>query len=680
MESLQILISLLICSTIVQCQRDMQYDSILTMYNPETDDYKPRNVINLATTSGPIYGFTVPTSQNGISVNCYLGVPYAVPPVGYRRFRPPQRVRWSLPWKAYKYPPVCPQDMKKIKKKVNGTVQMSEDCLYLNIFQPNISIPEYPYFPVHERYPIMFYFHGGEFNWGAGQLFPGHLLVSRKVIVVTVNYRLGPLGFLSMQDQNALGNFGLLDQMTAMEFIQDMTRELRADPDKITIMGDEAGAASVGLHMISPLSRGRDLFHTAIMMDGSDLCEFAYMDKELRPRFNGEELARKLHCFHNDSYYLLDCLRRRSVDNIITMGLEVKVPPGRVGYAFTPTWDGAYGFLPDTPAKARSLGRFDHIPLIAGITKYAGAERAAAVSGNPPGNQLTKANFILSINQLIAEWRVKNVDEVAGLLEFKYTFWPKPDNDTARKENFTDLLTDKYYGTCVDEVIKAQRRYTTDVYQFVFDYVSPNSTNPQWMGAFAGQQLQYLYGAPHFDDPMWELAMLPKPQSYGRIDKNISDFLTSMWTNFTKYRTPTPDPVNETFWYTFNFDNLTYVNIGINITNHTMYRQQYYGFWRAYYPEFAERYYDWLTPYPTMKQEEYYISIWVMGAVVIFLIFLLTILACCYRRQDKQLKKERYLYSDDEPYRLGPDEYQMDKHTETSRSRGSMNGFLESEA
>jgi hypothetical protein len=87
MDSLQILISILICSTLVKCQRDMQYDSILTMYNPETDDYKPRKVINLATTSGPIYGFTEPTSQNGIGVNCYLGVPYAVPPVGYRRFR-----------------------------------------------------------------------------------------------------------------------------------------------------------------------------------------------------------------------------------------------------------------------------------------------------------------------------------------------------------------------------------------------------------------------------------------------------------------------------------------------------------------------------------------------------------------------------------------------------------------
>jgi neuroligin len=125
-----------------------------------------------------------------------------------------------------------------------------EDCLYLNVFTPWASTL------VREAYPVMIYIHGGNFDHGSGNIFAGHMLsASQEVVVVTFNYRLGLLGFLATADNASAGNYGMLDMVQAINWVRENVRAFNGDPDKITLFGPGAGAASAGLLALSPLTR-----------------------------------------------------------------------------------------------------------------------------------------------------------------------------------------------------------------------------------------------------------------------------------------------------------------------------------------------------------------------------------------------------------------------------------------
>ena len=146
-----------------------------------------------------------------------------------------------------------------------GRANYSEDCLYLNVYVPaqNDSLN-----PTTE-YPVMVYIHGGAFTSGTALLSPGLVLPTYGVVLVTIQYRLGPFGFLSTRDSNSPGNYGMLDQVLALKWVNENIKNFGGDPNKVTIFGFSAGGASVGLHLLSPLSKG--FFHGAISESGVDL-------------------------------------------------------------------------------------------------------------------------------------------------------------------------------------------------------------------------------------------------------------------------------------------------------------------------------------------------------------------------------------------------------------------------
>ncbi|XP_074656638.1 acetylcholinesterase-like [Tubulanus polymorphus] len=611
------------------------------LYNPNSN----YNHMSVVTEYGDIHGYTVNVGHPHTRVNTYLGVPYAMPPIGYYRFRPPAKTRWYRPWQAKKWPPACPQDPAYLQKHLINKVNISEDCLYLNIFQPNISTREYPFHPVNPRFPIIVYFHGGEFNYGSGQLFPGYYLATREVILVTVNYRLGPFGFLSTQDENAKGNFGLLDQLAALEFVRDIAEYLRADETKITIMGSEAGGISVGLHMVSPRSRSRGLFQAAIAIDGSDLCENSYTSQFWKPEKYAEQLGCMLNCpcKPEQHWEMLRCLRDKPVDEILSAGSKISPGNGRGGFAWTPVWDGSYEFMPTSPGYARANGRFEKIPYMAGLTRYGAAQLAAKYLGDSPYG-LTKAGFREHTRRLLNEWSIENTDEVLDLLEYKYTYWPDPHNDTIRRLNFTDMLTDKKYGSCVDAALKHQARFDNRTYFYVFDYVSGNSTNPEWMGAYAGEELPWLYGAPWFNYTLWndtnDLGLVHQT-NFSDLDKNISNYMMFMLTNFSKLWDPTPEKLNETYFYSYNLKNLTYINIGYpNLTNQIAYRQSYYGFWNHYFRHYARIDNEWIIPEAAMLEKEYYMTTYVLAAGTFVLLTIAMCMCCLFVRRSRREKRE----------------------------------------
>lgn len=217
-------------------------------------------------------------------LNTFLGVRYAKPPSRELdlRFKKPQPLENSqLKIMAMQYGPSCPQDPKYLRQLVNQTT--SEDCLNLNIFVMNDTRVTRGR---RNLYPIMVFFHGGEHKHGSAALYPGHILAQSGIMVVTVNYRLGVFGFMSTEDENALGNYGLWDQLAALQFIKNNGEKFAGNVNRITLVGHDTGAADVALQM---MKMGDPLFHRAVWMSGSDqmVGGFVRRDGEAR-RFSDE--------------------------------------------------------------------------------------------------------------------------------------------------------------------------------------------------------------------------------------------------------------------------------------------------------------------------------------------------------------------------------------------------------
>jgi len=255
------------------------------------------------TERGPVRGIMTPTLRK------FLGIPYAAAPVGRLRWRPPKdHVRWSTPFDATRFGNHCPQ-----VASFFGTASITEDCLFLNIFAPKEEAKAQT--NLH-RYSVMVWIHGGVFTVGeSDDYIPTKLVEQGDVIVVTINYRLGALGFLAHPALTAespdhiSGNYGIMDQQFALRWVQRNIAAFGGDPDNVTIFGESAGGRSVFLQVASPMVAG--LFHRGIVESGAyfGLTEPALADEEA----HGENFAARIGC--NDQS--ARCLRSKSVAEIL---------------------------------------------------------------------------------------------------------------------------------------------------------------------------------------------------------------------------------------------------------------------------------------------------------------------------------------------------------------------------
>ncbi|XP_022257792.1 acetylcholinesterase-like [Limulus polyphemus] len=259
---------------------------LITAINLEKDGSESP-VIN--TESGLVRGLTTNTA-NGKTVDVFWGIPYAEPPTGHLRFQRPQHKEpWEGVLNATTKPNSCVQINHVPPENFSGDTSwfiktpLSEDCLYLNIWVPH---------PQPQNAPVMVWIHGGGFTSGSSTLdiYDGEILSSEEnVIVVSINYRVGSLGFLYFNRSDAPGNVGLFDQLMALEWINKNIVYFGGDSGKVTIFGESAGASSVSLHLLSPLSQG--LFNNAIMESGSILNSWSLHDREvlIHPLIDGSE-------------------------------------------------------------------------------------------------------------------------------------------------------------------------------------------------------------------------------------------------------------------------------------------------------------------------------------------------------------------------------------------------------
>ncbi|XP_069802179.1 fatty acyl-CoA hydrolase precursor, medium chain-like isoform X2 [Dendropsophus ebraccatus] len=217
---------------------------------------------------GKLRGKTLSVKGTDKTVHVFYGVPFAKPPVGSLRFAAPEPPEaWSSTREATDYAPMCLQDRHMIEQtmetlKLKVTIPpVSEDCLYLNIFTPAAQAKE-------EKLPVMVFTHGGGLVTGGAIMFDGSALSAyENVVVVSIQYRLGILGFFSNGNKRASGNYGLLDQVAALRWVHGNIAEFRGDPNSVTVFGESAGGVSVSAMVASPLAKG--LFQRAIAESGT---------------------------------------------------------------------------------------------------------------------------------------------------------------------------------------------------------------------------------------------------------------------------------------------------------------------------------------------------------------------------------------------------------------------------
>ena len=303
------------------------------------------------------------TSYPFKSVSKFLGVPFAAPPIGELRFKAPRPPKeWNPKVRqAKKNGNICLQIgayssvIESYVKFYTDSPVYSEDCLYLDVHTPNISL----------SLPVMVYIHGGGYQIGTAVLCPSDILALHGVVVVVIQYRLGPFGFLTTGDSASPGNFGMLDQVEALEWVKENIKNFGGNPSKVTIFGVSAGGTSVSLHLMSPRSKG--LFQQAIAESGVDLSPFAIQPTSFGVT-NAKTIAEKLNCATNDHDAMVACMREKTALEIKKAADSLAADSAGNSQTISAylTWAPVVDkkFLFDTPQNLRKEKHFKEVPLM----------------------------------------------------------------------------------------------------------------------------------------------------------------------------------------------------------------------------------------------------------------------------------------------------------------------------
>ncbi len=387
------------------------------------------------------------------SVYVFKGVPYAAPPVGDLRWLPPQPIEhWQGICQAKAYAAVAPQNDGKFTMFRDFTVDepQSEDCLYLNIWTPGLD---------DSRRPVMVWFHGGAFALGSGSRpqFSGNTLARRgNTVIVTINYRLGLLGFLNLNEVTegkipSTGNEGLLDQIAALAWIRDNIAAFGGDPNNVTLFGESAGAMSIGCLMAMPGAHG--LFHKAILQSGA-ANKAKSLDKAIQHaqlfldtiRLNAKDVT---------------ALRSLTVEQLLSaqQELETKMPAMTLA---SPVIDGET--LPELPLNLIRSGSTPDIPLLIGTNLD---EWKLFNLLSPALQRMDEARLLKLCQRMVPSGNVEDLIKVYRQARIKRGVTVTP------LELFPTIKTDFEFRMPAILLAEAQVRHNCPVYSYLFNWKSP---------------------------------------------------------------------------------------------------------------------------------------------------------------------------------------------------------------
>ncbi|KAF7992378.1 hypothetical protein HCN44_001703 [Aphidius gifuensis] len=475
--------------------------------------------VTLDIAQGTLKGLKTTTVYHGMTMYSFKGIPYAKPNVGPNKFQAPQAADgWSGVLDATKHGSSCVYFCFGQQKIVGD-----DDCLFLNVYTPGPDTGA-------ER-AVMVFIHGGGFNFGSGDdsMFGPDYLLEHDVVVVTLNYRLGASGFLSTNDANAPGNAGLKDQVMALKWIKNNIVNFGGSPNRVTIVGQNAGGVSVMYHMMSPMSTG--LFNQAILQSGSALCSWAlsYDAKETAMR-----LAENLGIHETDSAELVHKLAALPTHDVVKASLESENPVDLLrgdSHLFKPVVEADFGqeiFLPADPWHMIKSKKILDVPLIIGITSEEALLFLGAIYPLIPEFE---NNFDLFLPKELNMTDQKMREETGNMIK-KFYFNDKTIDPSAEME-FTDLMSDVLFSIPVGMSAKIINSINTSpVYQYDFNFKAPFGLSKSLFnfetGVVHGDDLTYEFYSHHFKN-------LPQPGS--REEKMTNEFV-ELWTNFAKTGDP----------------------------------------------------------------------------------------------------------------------------------------------
>ncbi|CAG0889266.1 unnamed protein product [Cyprideis torosa] len=471
-------------------------------------------------------------------VYSFFQIPYAADTSGANRFRPPQpRAPWTDTLDVQAKDRMTTYQCIQENATGPGTLVGTEDCLRLNVYSPKIPTFLNP----NPNLPVLVWIYGGAFISGNTYIFNHWKFLDHNVVLVVPNYRVGALGFLSTQTDDAPGNAGLYDQYMALKWVKDNIKNFGGNPDQITLFGESAGAVSVGHHYISPLSRG--LFHRAILQSGSPLTAWSIDE---RPLEYHNRLAPATNCPWNpsDPSPYLSCLRNLDPLTLIMAQKNVITQyhlEGQHGFnGVSPVVQVAGGgydlLIREDPYTALTAGRHSGVPVILGCNKHEGTFVLGLLYNEylVPKNLVDDPNFLS--NSLVTSFTdaVEIDTKDASALESYYFSGLSRNTFTDLVPGFVDFLGATFIkqGSYEMAMILADQGVDTWFYSFeyygahtMFDILFPEPPN----------SLPFGGGVTHADDLIYQWGLW----TLTGTDNTIKKYIVRSWVNFAYDGVPT---------------------------------------------------------------------------------------------------------------------------------------------
>ena len=441
---------------------------------------------------GPILGYR----EEGLAI--FKGIPYAQPPVGNLRWKPPQKL---TPWKEIKtcldFGPVCPQaEYPRTSIYRISPRPQSEDCLYLNVWTPSLD--------VSAKLPVMVWIHGGNLERGSSCLpfYNGSNLAKEGVVMLSINYRVGVLGFLAHPELSAesergiSGNYALLDQIAALKWVQENIHHFGGDKDQVCIFGQSAGSWSVNTLMASPLAKR--LFHRVIGQSGASFYGERHLKENRANKASAESLGEKF--MQKMGVKNLADLREASAENLVKAAfsedIQFKSEFVVDGYA-----------LPSSVQEIFGQSRQNQVPLMLGLTAR---EWSGFVNLKALPRDLHSYKEMLE-KRYPGKWE---------LFSTAYPVKSKEDILPSHLDHWGDLV----FGVQIRRWARAAAKTHQPVYLYFFSR-EPRSRQREFLGAFHAAEIPYAFGI---------LDKVPNAGMYEDWDFELSEKMFRYWLDFAK--------------------------------------------------------------------------------------------------------------------------------------------------
>ncbi|XP_071861376.1 neuroligin-1 [Bombus fervidus] len=536
--------------------------------------------------------------RSSTSVETYYGVPYATPPIGALRYMPPVT---PTPWRGIKLadtmPPACPQKPPEpdpslprskrayLERLAPLLANQSEDCLYLNLY-----VPKSPHGSTPDLLPALLLIHGDSYSWGAGNSFDGTALAAYgRLIVVSINFRLGVLGFLKTGPKgSAQGNYGLMDLVAGLHWLHENLGAFGGDPDRLTLFGHGTGAALANFLAVSPMAR--ELVERVVLLGGSALSPWAIQRDPLTAK---RHVANQTECSGDvEADDIAPCLRLRSLEELLAVQWDTPrftsgfapfvdgaVMPPPINQNFQPTASSS-GLMPLIPGPGTEFANFGDRDLLLGLTTE---EAWINLTDDDLQNGLNETRRDRILRTYVRNTYRYHLHEIYSTLRNEYTDWERGEQSPlAICEGLLSLLGD---GQVAAPLLRLALLHSASGGRGYFLHFQLGDRPSR-----RGEEVPYLLGI-----PLLRGEVVSVQANYTLADENLSKLLVHYLANFVRRGDPNGVspltsgsdglPTSPPFWDSYDSINQLYLEAGRSTEMRSHYRGHKMSLWLNLLPQ-----------------------------------------------------------------------------------------------